>query len=70
MLDFLLTMSAPGGVDYIDLNLNEHLDLSIEAQAENEECSMTGLLFEIFSQTGNATWVSFRRFVTGSPKLG
>ncbi|KAF2107093.1 hypothetical protein BDV96DRAFT_558370 [Lophiotrema nucula] len=53
---FLLTMTAPGGVDYIDMNINEHLRLSSEAQAEDEQCSILGLLFEIFSETGSATW--------------
>jgi hypothetical protein len=43
-------------VDYIDLDLDEHLRLPSEAQAENENCSILGLLFEMFSGSGTATW--------------
>ena len=54
---FLLTMAASGGVGYIDRHLNDYLDLPSQAQADNEECSILGLMFELFSKTGTATWV-------------
>lgn len=53
---FLLTATAGGGVDYIDRDLDQYLKLPSAAQADNEDGSMLGLLFEIFSQTGTSTW--------------
>ena len=51
---------APGyGVDFLDKDLDKHLDRPREAFFDNEDSSVLGLMFEIFSKMGTSTWVNF-----------
>jgi hypothetical protein len=59
-IGFLLTMAPMPGLDFLDADLDQHLDAPKEAFFDNEHASVIGLMFELFSKTGTATWVSIR----------
>lgn len=51
---------APGpGLDFLDVDLENHLSRPKDAFFDNEDSSVIGLMFELFSKTGTSTWVSF-----------
>jgi hypothetical protein len=51
-------MAPMPGLDFQDADLDQHLDAPKEAFFDNEHASVIGLMFELFSKTGTATWVS------------
>jgi hypothetical protein len=55
---FLLTMAPAHGIDFIDRNLDKHLNIPREAFFEHEDISAIGLLLKLFSDKGTSSWVS------------
>jgi hypothetical protein len=53
---FLLTMAPAPGLDYLDVDLQEHLDRPRAAFFDNEHASVIGLMFELFAKSGTSTW--------------
>jgi len=49
-------MAPMPGLDFQDADLDQHLDAPKEAFFDNEHASVVGLMFELFSKTGTATW--------------
>jgi hypothetical protein len=58
-------MATSLGVDYLDRNIKDHLDIPKKCFFDREDSSSIGLMFELFSQTGTSTWVSLWLAATG-----
>jgi len=52
-------MAPCEGVDYLDRNMKEYLGIPRKGFFDNENVSVIGLMFELFSKTGTSTWVRF-----------
>lgn len=53
---YLLTLSPIAGVNYLNKNMNKHLEEPLDAMFDNDDASALGHVFQAFAQQGTSTW--------------
>jgi hypothetical protein len=56
MKGFLLTLSPPTGINYLDKNFRKYLEEPVEHILDNDDSSALSHMFQVFSETGTSTW--------------